>query len=165
MRIVVLAIIAASLSACGFDSSPPPSAETPSKPVPAAQPAERQAERPSAEPADPIPQFVDELTKGGSGHFRFDRLRDVEAGGQQRQVFVEMIGRTDVESARKAHEVLESLGFKELRRNESAKSIRVAYADPDGNTVQVNVRSREAHSKLKRSDATSSVYLTQSIVE
>lgn len=165
MRVVILALIVVSLSACGFDSSPPQSEEAPSKPVPGASTTPDDEIKPPAESVDRIPQFVDALTGNGQGHFRFDRVRGVEAGTQQRQVFVEMAGATDVESAQRTNEVLESLGFKELRRNESAKSIRIAYADPDGNTIQVTVRSREAHSKLKHDDATSSVYLTQSLGE
>jgi hypothetical protein len=165
MRRFAFVLIALSLASCGFDQSVPEEAQVESPAPETAKPTEEVAEAPPPEEAetDSLAEAANALVRQGNGHFRFDRVREVKGGATKRQLFVEMVGPSEAEAGQTTADVLTSLGFTERRRRQDDGGIRMAFADPDGLTVQVLVRSRAAHSKLERDDATSSVYLTQTI--
>ncbi|MEN1925987.1 hypothetical protein WCE55_11290 [Luteimonas sp. MJ293] len=163
IRIGTLAIIALALSACGFDK--PPQGATngqASKPVPGVESQEPGVQEPLAT-IDHLEVFAAQLVEKGPGAFRFDRIRDAREGGQERQVFVEMLGADDQAAADISADILESAGFVPGHSFGDENGIRLSYTYNGGEPVRVLVRTREAHSKLANVEATSSVYLTQPV--
>lgn len=162
MKRIILAAAIATLAGCGLDTPVPEQAEASAAGAAPAGTPEPQA-APAARAPGTLEDFSERLAADGRGHFRFDRIRDARGGGRERQVFVEMIGATDAEAADAAAGVLDALGFVPGRRWGDANGIRLAYEDTQGRPLRVLVRSRDAHGKLQRDDATSSVYLTQPV--
>lgn len=164
MKRIILAVTIAGLVGCGLDTPVPEQTGTPAAGEAPAEAAIEQAKPVGqAEAADPIETFSERLAADGRGHFRFDRIRGARDGGRERQVFVEMLGPADAQAADAAAEALDALGFEPGRRWGDENGIRLAYKDPQGKPLRVLVRSRDAHPKLQRDDATSSVYLTQPV--
>lgn len=159
---VLTGSIALMLSACGFDQPVPTSHEVPgAEEIAPDLPAVADDDGP--EGSDQLSAFTDDILADGKAHFRFDRTRDARGGGKERQVFIEMIGMSDVEAADATAKSLNSLGFEQGRRWGDENGVRISYKTPEGRSMRVLVRSREAHSKLNREDATSSVYITMPI--
>lgn len=163
IRIGAVAILALALSACGFDKPPQGASDgQAAKPVPGTESQEPVAQEPLAT-IDHLELFAEQLVEQGPGVFRFDRIRDARAGGQERQVFVEMLGADDQAAADISADILESLGFVPGHSFGDENGIRLSYTYNGGELVRVLVRTREAHSKLSNEEATSSVYLTQPV--
>lgn len=160
IRIGTIAVLVVALSSCGFDKAPPEASDgQATKPVPGLESQEPMSQEP-VEAIDRLELFAEQLVEQGPGAFRFDRIRDARDGGQERQVFVEMLGANDQEAAELSAEILESLKFVPGHSFGDENGIRLSYTYNGGELVRVLVRSREAHSKLSNEDATSSVYLT-----
>lgn len=161
IRIGTVAALALALSSCGFDKAPPEASDgQATKPVPGAELQEPVTQEPVVT-VDHLETFAEQLVEKGPGEFRFDRIRDAREGGKERQVFVEMLGASDVEAADMSAEILESMGFLAGNRFGDENGIRLSYTYGNDAPVRVLVRTREAHSKLSNEGATSSVYLTQ----
>lgn len=148
------------LAACGLDR-PPEAASVTSPESNSLTPAEVAAPTIMAEEADVLQEFSDLLVAKELGRFRFDRIRKAKAGGQERQIFVEMIGPSDAEAADIAAKALAELGFRLKNRFGDENGVRLIFEPAGDNELRVLVRSREAHSGLESDDATSSVYLTE----
>lgn len=162
-RFLLVVIMSAAVSACGFDKAPPATSQVDDlKPVPGAQQIPSEVS-PEEEGVDHLERFAEDLVRDGPGAFRFDRIRETKSGGTERQVFVEMLGIDDEGAADLAANTLESGGFELVNRFGDENGVRLSYRYGDSAPVRVLVRSREAHSKLLNDEATSSVYVTQPI--
>lgn len=159
-------LLAVGLAGCGFDKAPPSQQEVEQpKPVPGSERAvaSTAALSPDAPGTkrDVLEEFSERLIRDGRGKFRFDRIRDAKGGGRERQVYVEMIGLNDQQSAQLVSEVMESLGFKAGYSFGDENGIRLSFTLKNTPLTRVLVRTREAHSNLNDPSAMSSVYLTQ----
>lgn len=161
-RFLLVVMMSALVSACGFDKAPPATNQVDDlKPVPGAQ--QMGGEEPAEVEVDHLARLAEDLVRDGPGAFRFDRSRETKDGGTERQVFVEMLGANDEDAADLAASILESGGFELVNRFGDENGVRLTYRYGDSAPVRVLVRSREAHSKLLHDEATSSVYVTQPI--
>ena len=161
MRRLFFSFTIVALTACGLDKAPNASsadiaAEPPVSPAEVAT-----ADRPAnTVEVDPLATFSERLVSDHDGFFRFDRIRDAKNGGQERQVFVEMVGPTDEEAANNSARILEDLGYSSINRFGDGDGIRLSYELEGEKPIRVLVRSRRVHSKLNNENSTSSVYLT-----
>ena len=151
------ALLVLALAGCGFDV-PPPSA--PASPV-------AQAPRPGPAPVDEVPDdavhsLVAPLLEGGRGELRFDRIGQGQGGDVQRQAYVELIGVGVEEAAATATATLEAQGFTRVHAEVGPERIRLRFEREGEAAVHVLARSRAFHPKLRRDDATSSLYAFQS---
>ena len=161
MKRLFLAFTIVALTACGLDKAPDTSsadiaAEPPVAPTEVAT-SDRSANKAEV---DPLATFAERLVSDYDGFFRFDRIRDAKNGGQERQVFVEMVGPTEEEAANRSARILEDLGYSSINRFGDKDGIRLSYKLEGEEPIRVLVRAREVHSKLNNENSTSSVYLT-----
>jgi hypothetical protein len=168
-RLFAIVPLALVLVACGLDKTPPAASPEP-QPVVAEPDAQVQAvdAQPDAESGEEaarerLDQFMERLASDGKGHIRYSRLRDAKRGGRERQVYVEMVGLTDVEAADAAEKILLDMGYEAGRRWGDENGVRMRFTDVGGIPVDVLARSREAHPLLNHEESTSSVYLTRPV--
>lgn len=168
-KLLSLLPLALALAGCGMDKTPPAgSPETP--PVAAEPPVQAAPEEVQPDPAGGedaaelrLEQFTERLASDGKGHIRYNRLRDAKKGGRERQVYVEMVGLTDIEAADAAEKILLDMGYEAGRRWGDENGVRMRFTDVGGIPVDVLARSRDAHPLLKHDESTSSVYLTRPV--
>ncbi|MFC0718035.1 hypothetical protein [Luteimonas padinae] len=161
-KFIVLASVSLALAACGADQPAQPAQPAGQGQAPSLQAGTQQSARKPA-PADQFDQALESLAQRSAASIRYDRIRTLEDGTKQRQVFVEMLGATAEETDAHATQVFEEAGFTTRKGLVDGNGIRLAYRKAGGESISALIRSAEAGPPLNDPAATSSLYIRQSV--
>lgn len=148
------------LAACGADKPP---ADPASRADQATRPELISTTQSPSRSVDAIDQALEILKGKASISVRYDRVRTLDGGAKQRQVFVEMLGSDAEETDALAAGLFEKDGFDTRRGRVDENGIRVLYRKPGVEPINVLIRSAESGPPLRADGATSSLYLRQSV--
>lgn len=157
-KLVAVASISLLLSACGADQ---PAATSGQARVPSLEATTPVAQEPVS--GDQVDQGLESLQQRTATSVRYDRIRTLEDGTKQRQVFVEMLGATAEEADAHAMQVFEDAGFTVRRGLVDKNGIRLQYRKPGVESINALIRTAEAGPPLNDPAATSSFYIRQSV--
>lgn len=158
-KYVVLSVIALAVSACGADQPPAPAGEGRAPSLQSTTP------EPASAPAagDHIDLALEALQQRAASTIRYDRIRTLDNGTNERQVFVEMLGASAEDVDAHATEVFEQAGFTIRRGMVDENGIRLAYRKPGLEPINALIRSAESGPALNDPAATSSFYIRQAV--
>ncbi|PBJ83619.1 hypothetical protein CMZ84_03775 [Lysobacteraceae bacterium NML93-0399] len=121
---------------------------------------------PGAQEQEDVPELAalkTELLAGQGGHLRYDRIQKND-GGEERQIYIEMMGASAAEAAGRSLDILKTQGFILDSKSEgNDEDIRASLQKSGRSVVKLRVRGRAVHANLMRQDATSSVYVTYAL--
>lgn len=112
---------------------------------------------------DEIRQVLASLERGTPIWIRYDRVRALEDGREERQVFVEILGPSAEETDLLAMKVFGQAGFTVRKGLVDRNGIRLQYRKSGVEPINVLIRSLEAGPPLSDPAATSSLYVRQSV--
>lgn len=159
LRSLYLAIFVLVLAGCGADHPPAADAAGTSAPA-AAQSPSRRARAPQAG----IDSALQAISKKLPSHVRYDKVVPVKTGGNQRQVFVEMLGASSEQAEAATTSALKAAGFTAQRGKADADGVRIQYRKTGVKPINVLIRSKAAGPALQAPEATSSIYFRQDVV-
>lgn len=161
-KLIAFASLSLLLAACGADQPAAPANQggTPAlestTPLPAQKPV-------AGDQVDHVDQALDSLQQLAASTIRYDRIRTLEDGTKQRQVFVEMLGATAEDTDAYATQVFEKAGFSIRKGLVDENGIRVQYRKSGVESISALIRSAQVGPKLDDPAATSSFYIRQSV--
>lgn len=159
-KLIFLGGISLVLAACGADQPAAPASQGTTPSLEATTPAQKPA---SGDQVDQLDLALEGLHQLSASSVRYDRIRTLEDGTKQRQVFVEMLGATAEEVDINAAQVFEKAGFTVRKGLVDENGIRLQYRKSGVEPINALIRSAEAGPPLNDSSATSSFYVRQSV--
>ncbi|MGY0560319.1 hypothetical protein ACW7G2_06340 [Luteimonas sp. A277] len=158
-RFITLSGLILLLAGCGADQPAAPASQGGTPTLESTTP--RPAQKPIA--GDPVDQGLENLQKMAASTVRYDRIRTLEDGTKQRQVFVEMLGATAEDTHSSATQIFEKGGFTVRTGLMDENGIRVQYRKTGVEPISALIRSAEGGPPLNDPAATSSFYIRQSV--
>ncbi|GGA66795.1 hypothetical protein GCM10011521_01120 [Arenimonas soli] len=123
-------------------------------------------EAPAAEPAtahEVLDRAIEAITVGERAWLRYDRERPDGEGGDERRVFIEVLGQDAAGAEQVMMAFMASQGYVAEGRREDGDGIRGMLNREGMESIRFLIRDRAAGPDLQMSNATSSIYLRTSV--